>query len=330
MRRKILLTGGAGYVGACLTPRLLKDGHCVNVIDLFIYGEDVLSSCVNNSRLKVFKGDIRNKSVLLDAISGCDTVIHLACISNDPSFELNPKLGKSINYDASIQLIELSKKCGVRRFVYASSSSVYGIKNCKNVTEDLPLEPLTDYSRYKAEVEKFLLEEGSDNFIVTNIRPATICGYSPRQRLDLTINILTNHAINNNLITIFGGTQMRPNINIKDMVELYSFILLQPEEKIHKNTYNVGYENFTVKELAEQVNETLGGHIPIRVEPTDDLRSYHISSEKIKRELGFFPKYSLKEAVLSLKEAFQNGLLPNPMTNSCYYNIKRMRELNLT
>lgn len=330
MAKKILLTGGAGYVGSLLTPKLLEEGYHVTVIDLFIYGDDVLDACKDHTNLKIFKGDIRNRSLLLDALTNCDTVIHLACISNDPSFELNPQLGKSINYDASIELINLSKKMGIKSFIYASSSSVYGIKHCKNVTEDLLLEPLTDYSKYKAKVETYLLEEASNDFSVTIIRPATVCGYSPRLRLDLTVNILTNHAINKGHITVFGGSQMRPNINIKDMVELYSFILRQPKEKIYKKIYNVGYENFTVKELADQVNETLGGNIPIKIEPTDDLRSYHISSEKIRRELGFSPKYSLKEAVLSLKDAFMAGLIPEPMTNSRYYNIKRMQELKLT
>jgi nucleoside-diphosphate-sugar epimerase len=327
--KKVLVTGGAGYVGAVLAPKLLNKGYQVKVIDLYLYGEDVLDKVKDHTNLVQVKGDIRSRQLLETEINGYDTVIHLACISNDPSYELNPDLGKSINYDAFVNLVDVSKKTGVKRFVYASSSSVYGIKEEPEVTEDLPLEPLTDYSKYKALCEEVLIDAATDDFIVTVIRPSTVCGYSPRLRLDLTVNILTNHAINKGEITVFGGEQKRPNLHIEDMTDLYLFLLEQPEEKIHKKIYNVGYENFKVREIAEKTNKTLGGNIPIITTPSDDNRSYHVSSQKIKNELGFEAKHTIEDAVLDLKKAFDEGKIPAPMDDIRYYNIKTMQTIKL-
>lgn len=325
----ILVTGGAGYVGAVLIPKLLAKGYQVKVIDLYIYGEDVLSSVKGHPHLKEVKGDIRDRALLEREIPGTDAIIHLACISNDPSYELDPELGKSINYDAFVSLVEVAKKAGVKRFIYASSSSVYGIKDEPEVTEDLPLEPLTDYSKYKALCEEELLKAAANDFTVSIIRPSTVCGYSPRLRLDLTVNILTNHAINKGKITVFGGEQKRPNIHIEDMTDLYVFLLEQPDEKIHRKIYNVGYENLQVKEIARLVKETLGDNIDITTTPSDDNRSYHVSSKKIKEELGFVPCHSIQEAIIDLKEAFEAGKIPNSMEDICYYNIKTMQKINL-
>ncbi len=332
----VLVTGGAGYVGGILIPKLLAKGYSVRVIDLYLFGEHIWPELENNPNLEQFKGDIRDQVLLRQILSGCDYVIHFACISNDPSFELDPELGKSINFDAFEPLVRISKESGVKRFVYASSSSVYGVSEVANVDEDHPLIPLTDYSKYKSLCEPILLEQGSQNFVPLVLRPATVCGYSPRQRLDLTVNILTNHAISNGRIMVFGGEQMRPNINIEDMTDLYLKVLELPEEKISGKIYNAGYQNHTVKELAEMVKRVVerevsnGKKIDIVTTPSDDKRSYHISSEKIKRELGFIPKYTVEDAILSLVDAFKAGKLPNSMTDPRYFNIKTMQQLQLT
>ena len=324
--KKILITGGAGYVGAVLVLHLLKKGYTATVLDLMIYGEDVLPSHLN---LNAVKGDIRDRALLRKIIPGHEAVIHLACISNDPSFELNPALGKSINFDAFRPLVEISKNNGVQRFIYASSSSVYGIKDEPNVHEKMTIEPLTNYSRFKADCEKILAEYQSEDFTTVTIRPATVCGYSPRQRLDVVVNILTNLAYHNRKISVFGGDQLRPNIHIKDMVDAYMVLLTVSKEKIAGKIFNAGYENQTVKELAETVKSVVGEDVNLITTPTDDNRSYHISSEKIKRELGFMARHSIKDAVVDLLQAFESGLLPDSLKDERYFNIQRMQSLNL-
>ena len=266
---------------------------------------------------------------MASAVAECDAVIHLACISNDPSFELNPALGKSINYDAFLPLVQAAKAAGVRRFIYASSSSVYGIKEIEDVTEDLPREPLTDYSKYKAMCEDVLLEQRAPGFVVFILRPATVCGYSPRLRLDLTVNILTNHAVTNRRIKVFGGTQMRPNIHIDDMVEAYVQSLRWPDEAIDGKIYNVGYENYRLTDIAEMARKVVGPDVSIVTTPSDDLRSYHVSSAKIRRELGFAAQHSVEDAVRDLLAAFQAGKIPDSMNDIRYYNIKTMQALNM-
>lgn len=322
----VLVTGGGGYVGSALIPKLLAAGHRVRVIDLFLYGEDVLAPHPN---LQVVKADIRDRAALESAVAGCASVIHLACISNDPSFELDPDLGKSVNYDAFLDLVEISKGEGVGRFVYASSSSVYGLKDEPDVTEDLPLKPLTDYSKYKAMCEDVLEKARAPGFTTLTLRPATVCGYAPRLRLDVIVNILTNHAVNNGRITVFGGEQMRPNIHIDDMTDLYVAALDYPDELIDGRVFNAGYENHRVRELAEIVREGAHRDVEIVVSPTDDNRSYHVSSAKIARELGFVPKRTIGDAVASLVTAFEAGRVPDAMSDPRYYNVKMMQSLGL-
>jgi nucleoside-diphosphate-sugar epimerase len=324
--KKIFITGGAGYVGSKLVPKLLKLGYEVTVLDLMIYGEKVLN---DHEKLKKVKGDIRNKSLLEKIIPGHNSVIHLACISNDPSYELNPTLGKSINYDAFEPLVKVSVESNVSSFIYASSSSVYGIKKEKNVTEDMKLEPLTDYSKFKGECEKILNSYKSENFVTTTIRPSTVCGYAKRQRLDLVVNILTNHAFHNREIKVFGGDQLRPNVHIEDMADSYLAILAAPTKKINGQIFNVGFKNQSVNELANDVKEVIGDDIKIINTKSDDNRSYHVSSEKIKEVLGFNTKYSVKDAVSDLKIAFENKTLVNTFNDEFFFNIKRMNNINL-
>ena len=275
-----------------------------SVLDLYIYG-DVFADMKSNPRLTEVKGDLRNAADVARAVAGCDAVIHLACISNDPSFDLDPTLGRSINFDCFRPLVKASKDAGVRRFIYASSSSVYGIKNDMDVTEDLPLEPLTDYSKYKAMCEEVLEQEREPGFVCVTLRPATVCGYAPRLRLDLTVNILTNHAINNGRITVFGGDQLRPNIHVDDMTDLYLKLLEAPDEAIDGKIWNAGYHNLKVSTIAEMVKAEVGPKVDIVVTPTDDHRSYHVSSEKIRSELGFSAQRSVKDAIVDLTRRLQ-------------------------
>lgn len=328
--KNILVTGGAGYVGCVLVPKLLEKGYNVKVLDLFIYGEHVLDFIRTNSGLTLVKGDIRDQALLEKEIFGMDAIIHLACISNDPSYELNPILGKSINYDAFIPLVNIAKRNKVQRFIFASSSSVYGVKQESEVTEDLSLEPLTDYSKYKALCEEYLLAHQASDFTVSVLRPATVCGYSPRLRLDLTVNILTSHAICKNKIIVLGGEQKRPNIHIQDIADLYVKALEYKAEQIAGKIFNCGYENYTVFEIAQKIKSILNKEdLIIEIHDSNDKRSYSISSKKIRKELGFVPQYKIEDAVRDLQKAFKDDLISNAFENSLYYNIKTMQTIGL-
>ena len=317
--KRILVTGGAGYVGAKLVPRLLQEDCDITVLDLMIYGEDVLPQ--ESERLNICRGDIRDRKVLQQLIPGHDAVIHLACISNDPSFELNPALGKSINKDAFEPLVDIAKNEGVARFIYASSSSVYGIKKEDNVNENMALEPLTDYSKFKAECEEVLNSYISESFEPVTIRPATVCGYSKRQRLDVVVNILTNLAYNNREITIFGGEQLRPNIHIDDMIEVYQHFLRN--SGLPSGAYNAGFENMTVLEIAESVKREVGAEIVM--EQSNDPRSYRLNSDKLLAS-GFKAKSSVLDAVKQLKHRHAKGEL-NETDQS--YTVGWMKMLGL-
>lgn len=326
--KRVLVTGGAGYVGSSLVPKLLEKGYEVVVLDLYLYGRDLFAG-YRGPKLKEVVGDLRNPVTVKEALTGCDAVIHLACISNDPSFDLNPDLGKSINFDCFRPLLQACKAEGVKRFIYASSSSVYGVKDEPEVHEGMSLEPLTDYSKFKALCEDVLNEERADGFVTCIVRPSTVCGFAPRQRLDVVVNIFANNAFNTGKIKVFGGSQKRPNIHIDDMTDLYLFLLDQPDEKVDGGVWNAGYENHPIMELAEIVRAVVGNHVDIAVEPTDDLRSYHVSSEKMRRELGFAPRYTIEDAVRGLVSAFGDGRLPGGMEDPIYFNIRHMQSVNL-
>jgi len=322
--KHVLVTGGAGYVGCVLVPRLLQAGYAVTVYDLLLYGSDGLGSHAN---LRLIRGDIRDTANYRQAVAGCDAVIHFACISNDPSFELDPAWSRTINYECFEPLVAASKAAGVRRFIYASSSSVYGVSEAPEVSEEHPLVPLTDYNRFKGLCEPLLLRQQAEDFTTVIIRPATVCGYSPRMRFDLTVNILTNHAVNRRVITVFGGRQKRPSIHIDDLAELYVRLLEYPAAALAAQTFNAGYENHTVAELAEMVRKVVEQEFPekrpIRLvtTPSDDQRSYHVSSTKIARHLGWTPQRSVEDAIRDLCEAFRTSKFADSFADR-YVNVK--------
>jgi nucleoside-diphosphate-sugar epimerase len=329
--QSVLVTGGGGYVGSALVPALAQQGYRVKVVDTFWYGQDVFGEANHHPNIQRIPLDIRQSAKLKEALKGTDVVIHLACISNDPSFELDPTLGKSINYDAFAGLLQGAIDQGVKRFIYASSSSIYGVKETPDVREDAEPLPLTDYSKFKLECERDLLAhpkaDGMERVIV---RPSTVCGYAPRLRLDLSVNILTINALVNHKIKIFGGKQLRPNLHIKDMVRAYQAFLEAPGQKIDKEAFNVGFQNRSIEDIAKMVVKVLNDPgIELEYTPSNDNRSYHVNSEKVKRVLGFETRYTIEDAIQDITDAYRRGLIVSPLTNTLYSNIKRMQELRV-
>ena len=327
--QKVLVTGGSGYCGSVLIPQLLTLGYEVTVFDIMYYGFSFLPE--DHPRLKIVKGDIRDIESFKDAVLGMDLVLHLACISNDASFVLDENLSTTVNLDAFEPMVIASKAAGVKRFVYASSSSVYGVSDQPDVTEDHPLVPLTLYNKYKGMCEPLLLKHTDEDFVGVIFRPATVCGYGPRQRLDLSVNILTNHAINKGVITVFGGDQLRPNLHIQDYADLCCLLLSSEKEKVSNEIFNCGYENMSIKNIALTAKDVVEqefpelGVIKIVTTSSDDNRSYHINSDKIYKKLGFKPKFSIEDAIRDVCQAFKENKLPDSFDNDWYYNVRTMQ-----
>lgn len=325
--KHVFITGGAGYVGSVLVPSLLEKGYHVTVYDLFLYG-DVLTSHPNLTQIK---GDIRDAEKLQKSSAHADALIHLACISNDPSFDLAPELGKSINFDAFQNVITACTNNKIRRLIVASSTSQYGIKPAHvNVTEETPAEPITDYAKYKIECERLLNKTPVGDLEYVFVRPSTLCGYAPRLRLDLSVNTLTINALQNHKMRIKGGTQLRPTMNIKDMVRFYELMLEAPKELIDRQAFNVSYTNETILGFAQMVRDTLQDQsIEFDMIPSDDPRSYHVDASKIRRVLGFDFKYSVQDAIKSIADAYKDGKIKDGLNNPIYHNVKLMKEINL-
>ncbi len=330
--KKIFITGGAGYVGSSMVPELLNKGYEVTVYDIMYYTDKFLP--VNNPKLKIIEGDIRDKEKVTNSCQDHDVFVHLACISNDTSFALDEKLSTSINLDAFEPMVIAAKSAGIKRFIYASSSSVYGISDKKDVTEDHPLVPLTLYNKYKGLCEPVLKNNTDNNFEGVTFRPATVCGYAPRLRLDLSVNILTNFAVNKHKILVFGGKQLRPNLHIDDYCGAIECLINAPSNKIKDQIFNVGYQNLSIAEIADKVKKVVEDYFPeigsIDIETTtsDDNRSYHINSDKISRELGFVPKLAVEDAVKDLVKAFKKNKIQNSFEDIKYFNVKKIKSLN--
>jgi nucleoside-diphosphate-sugar epimerase len=328
---RVFVTGGAGYVGSALIPRLLGRGYKVTSYDICYYGDNFLPK--SNPNLQVTRGDIRDTAKLAGTLAEHDSFISLACISNDASFELDEKLSTSVNLDAFEPMVVAAKKAGVRRFIFASSSSVYGVSDQPDVTEEHPLVPLTLYNKFKGMCEPLLFKHTDASFVGVVFRPATVCGYAPRQRFDLSVNILTNHAVNNGKITVFGGEQMRPNLHILDYCDAVQLLLDAPDEKVANETFNVGYQNMSILDIALLVKRVVEREFPERGEigivktASDDKRSYHINSDKIRRALGYIPKHTIEQAVSDLCRAFKDRRFRNSMSDDIYFNVRRMKNL---
>jgi nucleoside-diphosphate-sugar epimerase len=330
--KKIFITGGAGYCGSLLVPTLLNLGHQITVYDIMFFTEDYLPKSNNN--LKIIKADIRDSKKIEYECKDHDIFINLACISNDASFELDENLSTSINLHAFEPMVLAAKRSGIKRFIYASSSSVYGVSNEKNVTEEHELVPLTLYNKYKGMCEPLLLKHIDEKFTGVIFRPATVCGYAPRLRLDLSVNILTNLAISKEKITVFGGDQLRPNLHVKDYCNAVISLINAEDDKINNQIFNVGYQNLSIKEIAQivkkvvQINFPEKKHIEIETTKSDDNRSYHINSEKIKNILNFEPKLTIEDAVNDLCKQFKLGKIKNSLDNDSFYNVRTLKKIN--
>ena len=324
---RILVDGGAGYVGSALVPCLLHAGHEVRCLDLGWFGTDHLPHGV--SGFEFVQGDIRDAKLYRECCEGMEAVVHMACVSNDNSCQLDEALSTSINLDAFEPMVLAAKDAGVRRYVYCSSSSVYGTSDAAEVREDHTLLPLTLYNRYKGMCEPILWKHTTPEFEGVILRPATVCGPAPRMRFDLTVNVLTMHAITKRVITVHGGEQRRPNLDIRDMCRAYETVLSAPPESVAGQTFNVGHSNHTLMETAVRVKDVVEREMPgelvrIDIEDRRDHRSYHVNSDKIAAALNFRPLYPMEESIRNICQGFRWGEWPDALDNPIYTNVVQL------
>ena len=307
---KIFVTGACGYKGSVLVPKLLAADHDVVAFDLMWFG----NMLTPHPKLTVVKGDVRNTDSM--DLTGVDAIVHLASVANDPCGDLDPKLTWEISALATMRLADKAVRKGIKRFVYASSASVYGVKDEPQVTEDLELNPISEYNKTKMVAERVMLSYAND-MAVQIIRPATVCGWSPRMRLDVSVNMLTMQALTNGVVTVFGGDQTRPNIHIDDITDLYVFMIDHPEVT---GVYNAGFENLSIMEIAQMVADKLS--TKVTVTPSNDPRSYRVNSDKL-LATGFRPKKTVGDAITEIIAKYQLGVLKN---EDRYHNLKWMQK----
>jgi nucleoside-diphosphate-sugar epimerase len=319
MNSTVLVSGGGGFVGTVLTDRLLNLGYAVKVLDTFWFGDFL----PGHERLTKITGDLRDPSAVDTALDGVDTVIQLACLSNDPTSDLDPDLTKSINLEGCRDIIHAARRKGVSRFIYASSASVYGVRDEPNIVEEMPLEPITLYSRYKAEIEEDLFAIDDPGFTTVAVRNSTVSGFSPRMRLDLIISIFVRAALRKKLITIEGGNQLRPLIHMQDLVDFYVLLLHADAEKIHRQAFNVSSDNYKVIDVARMVQERIPCEFAFA--GFTDPRSYHVDTTKVQRALGYRPSRTIESAIDEVKAALVDGRIDDEDPRC--YNIRHMKTL---
>lgn len=310
----ILITGGCGFVGTVLVAKLLEDGHQITVVDTQWFGNHLSP----HPQLTVLMQDTRNVDSI--PLKNVDAVMHLANIANDPGVELNPTLSWEVNVLATQQLADRAMRAGVKQFIFASSGSVYGIKDDPQVTEDLELVPISAYNKTKMVAERVLLSY-SDTMQVHCIRPATVCGYSPRMRLDVSVNMLTMQALKNGKMTVFGGDQTRPNIHINDMVNVYRHFLAKPQ--LASGCYNAGFENISILDIAKKIQSKLPAEIVVSA--SNDPRSYRQNSDKL-LATGFVQRFTVSDAIDDVISKYKSGEL---IDNDQCYTVRWMKHLNL-
>lgn len=306
----IFLTGGCGYKGTVLVPKLLAEGHTVHVLDTMWFGNFLKP----HPALTVVEGDVRDIEQI--SLEGIDVVVHLSSVANDPCGDLDPKLTWEISALATMQIADKAVRCGVKQFIYASSGSVYGVKDEDQVTEDLELKPISEYNKTKMVSERVLLSY-SDKMAVQIVRPATVCGYSPRMRLDVAVNLLAMQALSKGKITVFGGDQTRPNIHIDDITDLYVFLVAHPEVT---GVFNAGFENISILDIAQLVTKQVP--VDIAVTASSDPRSYRVNSDRL-LATGFRPKKTVEDAISEIVEKFRSGELKD---QDHFYNLRWMEK----
>lgn len=325
--KRILITGGAGYIGSVLTSKLLKLGFEVVVLDALFYTDIGISVVADHPSLRLVPGDIRDRAARQTSLANVECVIHLAALANDPSAELDTTITRQINLNSYPVLLDESIRAGVQRFINLSSIAVYGVNYYNNVTEDEPLNPLTEYARCKAKSETMVKQYNTDKFTTVSLRCGTVCGWSPRMRFDLCANTLAAYAISQKKLTVWGGAQKRPQIHIDDVTDFLVQLISVPAAKIGGRIFNAAGYNTTVQEIAETIKDVLDGNLELTNGPArNDERTYHVSSERIAGELGLRTKKTIKDAVVEIQNAYRNSWWTNPDA-PIYHNVQQMKAM---